>query len=101
MIASTKFQKAYNELYRCIREYIWDFNTVNILADLEIETYKSFPDIDKLQKHLSDLKRDVSATDVYDEDEELKAAFEDFESLLDDTDEIYASLKTFKKVVVV
>lgn len=100
MISSTQFQLAYNRLYKYIREYIWDFETINALADLEIETYKSFPDLDTLSKCLSTLKRLVNNTEVLLDDEDLNDAFERFQGLLDTKDTLYANLITFKTGVV-
>lgn len=101
MISAKELQKAYNTLYKCIREYIWDFETVSVLVDLEVETYKTFPDIQLVSKHLKQLEQIVRYTDVYKDDDELKSAFDAFNELVDTDDEVYSALKTFKEVITV
>ncbi len=100
MITAVALQNAYNDLYVAMRNYIWDFDTVEALADLEIGVYQTFPDIDNVKKKLNALKRLVSFTYVYREDEKIQSAFDEIESQIEDT-EIYANLKTFNKVVIV
>lgn len=99
MITATKLQSAYNALYTQVRRYIWDFETVSALADLEVETYQAFPDMEQLSKKLAAFKRFVSATDVLREDKDMKKAFDEFEELVDGEDTIlYANLKSFQEV---
>ena len=101
MITANKLQSAYNCLYCCMRNYIWEFETVEALADLEIETYQSFPDMKNLDKKLSNLKKRITSTDAYREDDELRQSFDDFESSIHEDTDLYASIKTFKEVVAV
>ena len=49
---------------------------------------------------LKKLRQAVSHTDVFDDDEELEAVFDEFEETLDEVEGIYANLKSFKEVVV-
>lgn len=102
MITATNLQSAYNALYKEVRRYIWDFETVSALADLEVETYQVFPDMEQLSKKLATFKRYVDATDVLRDDEDVKKAFDEFEELINDEGiELYANLKTFQEVPVV
>lgn len=98
MINSNRLQDAYIDLYVQMRKYIWDLDVVTILATLETETYKSFPDLKYLTDVLTKLKNSV--IDTYRDDEEFKSAFDKFFDLLKDntSDEIYKNLKTFKEV---
>ena len=100
MITASKLQSAYNDLYLCMCKYIWDFPTVDALADLEIETYQTFPDMECLKKKLYCLKRFVSHIDALEHDSELSQRFDDFESLIADNADLYASLKIYKEVIV-
>lgn len=84
-----------------MRNYIWDFRTVEVLANLEVDTYKRFPNIDDIVKDTNQLKRLISTTDVFQDDLELQKSFNRFEDLLSDIDTVYADLQTFRKVVVV
>lgn len=102
MITATNLQSAYNALYKEVRRYIWDFETVSALADLEVETYQAFPDMEQLSKKFATFKRYVDATNVLRDDEDVKKAFDKFEELINDKDiELYANLKTFQEVPVV
>ena len=102
MITATNLQSAYNALYKEVRRYIWDFETVSALADLEVETYQVFPDMEQLSKKFATFKRYVDATDVLRDDEDVKKAFDEFEELINSEDiELYANLKTFQEVPVV
>lgn len=101
MISANQIQLNYNKLYACMRNYIWDFRTVEVLANLEVDTYKRFPNIDDIAKDTNQLKQLISTTDVFQDDLELQKSFNRFEDLLSDIDTVYADLQTFRKVVVV
>ena len=75
-----------------MRNYIWDFQTVEALADLEIETYKRFPNLDVLASDFIKLKSLVGSTDVYHDDDEFQKSFTKYENLLNDTDSISAAI---------
>lgn len=99
MITATQLQGLYNKLYKEIRKYIWDFETVNALADLEVETYKSFPDMDELVKRFEAFKRCVMTTDILQEDKDTKKALDAFEEAINSEDcTMYANLTTFQEV---
>lgn len=101
MITATNLQCAYNDLYKEVRRYIWDFETVSALADLEVATYQTFPDIDQLKIAFSTFKRYVDSTGLLRDDEDLKRAFDAFDEILSDDDlELYANIKSFQEVLV-
>ena len=97
MVSSSELHKAYNDLYEEMRRYIWSFNTVELLADLEVATYCAFPDIRKVLSCLTKLRYAVNPT--FQDDEELKKAFDKFDSVISDTDSTYVSLGSVKEVV--
>lgn len=99
MVPATKLQSLYNKLYIQLRKYIWDFKTVEDLADFEISVYRRFPDKEDIEKVFYHLKRDITTSDIYREDDDLKYAVEAFENQLDETDQFYADLDTFREVV--
>ena len=68
-------------MYTELRNYIWGFDTVERLADLEVEVYNSFPDISKIQSTFNALYVDVR--DMFDEDEELAEAVNSFKELIE------------------
>lgn len=67
-------------MYKYLRNYIWGFDTVERLADLEVEVYNSFPDISKIQSVFNQLYIDIRS--VLDEDEELAQAVNEFKDLI-------------------
>lgn len=80
MLHNVDLQSAYVDLYTEIRRYFWPFHTVEIIADLEIEVYKSFPDIPTVERHFQRLISAVRS--IYNEDEALKSAFDRFSDVL-------------------
>lgn len=99
MITTATFlQTLYNKLYAEFRNYVWEFDIVELLSDLEIEVYQVFPDVDKLNSKFQKLKRQVSFTDAF-QDDSLKDVFINFENAICDIDRLYADLRSFKEVI--
>lgn len=92
MIAAAIIQSAYNELYKQLRNYIWDYDTVVKIAELEAATYMAFPDLDKIRICAAQLETELRASDVYDDDEVLQAAMKTFDDQLDGADAVYYGL---------
>lgn len=92
MIAAAILQSAYNDLYKQLRNYIWDYETVVKLADLEVATYMTFPDIDKIHHAFGKLKSDIETSDVWSDDEDLQKAVDSFEDKLDGADQLFYEL---------
>lgn len=90
MIASNEIQQAYCKLYQAMREYLWDVDTLEDLADVEVITFDSFIDKDKLKLALSQLNRDISAT--IREDEDLESAYNNFKEIVDTDEPQYVEL---------
>lgn len=90
VITSSDIQVKYEQLYEFLMEYLWEFTTVQALADLEIAIFKRFPDKDEMIRCLRKLKSDISYTyDEMAEDDldEFKAAFEDLEDAIENYEE--------------
>lgn len=81
MNSSKEIQNAYVDMYTNLRNYIWEFDTVERLANLEIEVYNSFPDIDKIKSAFNALYLDVRY--VLNEDEKLSESVEGFKELIE------------------
>lgn len=92
MIAAAIIQSAYNGLYKELRNYIWDYDTVVKIAELEAATYMAFPDLEKIRICASKLETELRASDVYDEDEALQAAMKTFDDQLEGADAVYYGL---------
>ncbi len=87
MTSSTDIQAAYNELYVAMRQYIWDFRIVELLADLEIACYQACLNIDKVRQCFDSLE--CSVRHVASADSEFKQSFEDFRDVIEDVSDIY------------
>ena len=92
MISAKQLQNSYNRLYKCLREYIWPSNVVSNIADLEIEVYKTFPDLKEIRNRCNRLK--ASCFRYVDDDEDMKAEFENFREILESSTELYSKLDT-------
>lgn len=99
MTRAEELQNVYVDLYIQFRNYVWNFDTIEALADLETAVYQKFPDIDDIKKKFKDFKKLVSSTGTYNNDEELKEAFSEFEDMLDKVEEIFADIETYEEVI--
>lgn len=97
MIGSSILQTTYNNLYTQLRKYIWSFEAVNAIADLEIACYQSFADLLSVRRHLDRVAQ--YARDVIKDDEDVKKAFDAFEDLLKDEESMYVKLTAVKEEV--
>lgn len=89
---------AYNDMYLILCKYIWDFPVVEALADVEIEAYKVFPDIDALRR-----KADVLSAEIRQDSADAEDAVEAvriFKEELDKVEKVYYKLKTPREVLV-
>ena len=86
MIQATLLQSLYNKLYKQLRKYIWDFKTVESLADFEIAVYQRFPEINDIEKAFFKLRRDIVNSPIYKDDEDLQYALDGFEKQLEDAE---------------
>lgn len=89
MITSSDIQVKYEKLYEFLMDFLWEFQVVQSLANLEISIFKRFPDKDEMLKYLTELNRSISYTynDLAEEDKaEFKEAYEDLETAINDFD---------------
>lgn len=96
MISSNDIQVAYVNLYKQLRKYIWDYDIVEKLADLEILVYNRFPDMDSVKRKFEAFKLDLR--EVASDDEELSKAIEAFESAISTSETMYAKLDKLNEV---
>ena len=101
MIAAAILQSAYNDLYTQLRNYIWDYETVVKIADLEVATYMAFPDIDNIKRAFSKLSVDIKDSDIYSDDEKLQQALDEFDEKLEGADQLFYKLEVPQEVEVV
>lgn len=98
MIAAAILQSAYNDLYKQLRNYIWDYETVVKIANLEVASYMAFPDINNVRYAFDKLRSDVEHSDIWSDDKELQKAVDRFEDKLDGADQIFYGLFPPKEV---
>ena len=99
MTASSELQSKYVDLYRFLRGYIWDFETVEKIAELEISIYKLFPDMKEVKASMTELLRKIRSTDAYKNDEELKESFETLKEFAENIEDLYLDIQTFNEVI--
>lgn len=86
LVTFTEVQSQYNRLYKCLRQYIWEYNVVEHIGELEVLAYTAFADRGELRHALDVLVRDIKATDVWKNDEDLQACVQSFYDLIDQGD---------------
>lgn len=96
MISSSEFQVAYQNLFKQLRNYIWDVDTVENIADLEVAIYDAFPNRDVMRQKFNRLRCDINYANV--DDEELKKAIDSLDSLLQADDTLYVDLYKVQEV---
>lgn len=97
MISNLDIQNYYVHLYECLRKYIWPFDVVEAIADLEVVCFQACPSLLEVSTRLAQLK---SATrEVAEGDEDLYTQFEMFESALGEADDVYTVLNQVHEVM--
>lgn len=97
MLTSPNLQQAYIDMYKALREYIWEFRTVETLANLEIETFVAFPNLLKVKQLYSELK--LLTNEVAAEDEELEKSMKKFGDLLENVNSLYLKPYVVNEVI--
>lgn len=97
MISFNKLQTYYIKLYTQLRNYSWDFKTVEIIADLETSVHRAFPDLAEVRRNLVNLR--TRMTDVIRDDEDLQKAYDRFYDVLQNETEVYAKLPEVHEVI--
>lgn len=97
MVSAKEIQNCYVNMYKQIRNYVWDFNTIDLLANLEAEIYSAFPDTSKLKSCFMRFKQCIS--DALKDDEELAQSVKHLEDSIDQASSIYCKLERVQEVV--
>ena len=97
MQCSNDLQNGYIDLYKQLREYIWDFSTVELLSELEISIFTAFPERDKIKSTLQSLKYQIK--DQFEDNEDLKKAYESLDKLVESDDAFYGRLGKVNEVI--
>lgn len=96
MVSSALIHNSYNELYKAMRKYVWDFPVVSALADLEVSTYKKFQDLSDTKTKFYRLRSLI--VDMFPIDEELKNVYDAFEEILENT-EVFVKINKVEEVL--
>lgn len=81
----------YVRLYRELRNYIWPYDTVEHIAELEIAIHNRFPNLQDVRKYFNLLCQDINRSEV--DDEDLDRAIKQFESCIEsEGNTMYATL---------
>lgn len=96
MLSLTEVKKYYIHMYEQIRNYIWDFNTVQSLAELEISLFRRFPLLSEVRANFNQLYLHIKR--ICNEDEDLAKSVEDFRDVINSTDDFYSMIVQPKEV---
>lgn len=94
---TNQLKTAYNRMYAVLSDYIWDYDIVEALVDVELETYKIFPDIESLRNKLRSLRMLVRQTT---DESRILDAISAFSDAVDDVEGVYAKIVYPKEVSV-
>lgn len=96
MLSLVDLKKYYIKLYEEIRNYIWNFNTVQHLAELEISVFRRFPLLSEVRNNFNQLYSCIRR--ICEEDEDLALAAQNFRNIVNSTDELYSMIQQPKEV---
>lgn len=88
MISNVDIKRMYVNLYKCLRNYFWDYGFVRVLVDLEDACLRRFPnmkDVRRLSLQLYNM-----CSDTRKQDEELQSSFDKFRKTVENNDCEYA-----------
>ena len=90
MINSVRLQDAYINLYSELRKYIWRFDIVELVADLEVAVFTRFQNINRVNEVITKLYSEIK--DLITEDDDLNEAFNKFFDIIQDADTVYVKI---------
>lgn len=90
MISLADIQNAYVDLYTQLRKYIWDYDVAEDIAELEIASFKAFPELVEVSDKL--VKLESRIREVVEQDEDLKSALDNFIKLVSEDTSCYYKL---------
>ena len=89
MLTCNDYRRAYEKLYKAMRNYIWGVDVVELLANFEVAVYDAFIDVEKAESYFNKLKKAIHALRVEEDDEDLAAALDNISKLFEDTEDQY------------
>ena len=97
MISSVRIQDKYNRLYKCLREYLWDWSSIECIADFETACYQAVPDLATIKSRFGSICSICGQ--LRRENEELDKELNAMASLLNDGDSVYKKIEVCREVV--
>lgn len=97
MISNYELQQAYNDLYSVLRMYIWEYDVIDAIANLEIAVYETLADVNAVEDAFR--KLDTLVRPVSQRDEDVKNAMEEFSDVIDSADSVYCKLTQVNEVI--
>lgn len=80
MISAQDFRNKYEKLYNEMRLYLWPYDILELLGNIEVNIYSAFIDRDKLYNDYS--KLETLIREDLSENDELKKAYDDLGDLI-------------------
>lgn len=77
-----KLKKGYINLYKEMMKYIWSYDTVELLAELEVAVCNIFPIMTDVRTKFQRLENSIR--NQIREDEKMKNAFDEFRALMEE-----------------
>lgn len=93
-ISSQDYRNVYEKFYNQIRNYLWPYQVLEILSDVEMDIYSAFIDVDKLRIHFGKLK--AAMKDVLPDDELLEKYTNKMTKLLEEEDDATTFFRLYK-----
>lgn len=97
MISNYELQQAYNDLYAVLRMYIWEYDVIDAIANLEIAVYETLADVNAVKNAFR--KLDTLVRPVSQRDEDVKNAMKEFSDVIDSADSVYCKLTQVNEVI--
>lgn len=102
VITSSDIQVKYEQLYKFLMDFLWEFRVVQDIANLELAIFKRFPDKEEMAKCLRDLKLNISYTynELSEDDEtEFEDAVTELEDAINNYDDPGCELYAVEEVI--
>lgn len=80
-VSSQDFRNVYEKLYNDIRRYLWPYQVLEVLSDIEVNIYSAFIDVPKLRIDFAKLRKAMK--DILDDDNLLSEDVNKMQKLLD------------------
>ena len=95
-----KLKIAYTRMYSVLSDYIWDFDIVAAVVEVEVETYRLFPDLELLRNNIRTLRMLVRQVVDRKDDNRILSAIDTFSKAVNDVEEVYVKIDYPKEVLV-